>query len=167
GDWNYRPMNLQESTGAAPRDSSLQLLKRIDRHLNAVPDAACDTLRSGPFKLFFRRATPMPFLNYARPLEPFLSFTLEDIQAAYREFQAHGRIPRWEYIEELAPGLTEALVGAGLPEPERRPLMVIRPERFVPGEAPGILIRQITSADDLVRLRRTMMRALRMEHTRV
>src|SRR5438270_12515972 len=105
-------------------------VKQIDQYLNTVPRGACDTREVGPFTLFFRRTSDMPFLSYARPTRPLSGDLGRPIEEVREAFHAKNRVPRWEWIAELAPGLAEPLVAAGLPKPELRPLMVGTPASY-------------------------------------
>lgn len=115
-----------------------------------------------PFTMFFRRTSDMPFLSYARPTGPLKGNLGKVIEEVKQAFHARKRVPRWEWIAELAPELEAALVSAGLPEVERRPLMVVTPERFKPVTTDCAEIRLLTPNDDLMALSRTMMKAFGM-----
>ena len=72
------------------------LIHRIDDYLNAIPRAACDVKTVGPFTVFFRRTSDMPFLSYARP-SGGPSVSLESaIVEVRREFKSRKRVARWE-----------------------------------------------------------------------
>src|SRR5690348_11728113 len=105
--------------------------------------------------MFFRRASDMPFLSYARPARPLKGDVGKSIDDVGIAFRSRKRVPRWEWIAELAPSLEPALVTAGLPQPERRPLMVVTPERFIPFTIDSVDIRLLTVDDDLTALCRT------------
>jgi len=79
-----------------------------------------------PFTLFFHDTDPLPYFNYAIPDEPGaashdLAPPLVRLDA---EFRARRRVPRFEFVESIAPRLGEALEAHGFALENRAQLMV-------------------------------------------
>jgi ribosomal protein S18 acetylase RimI-like enzyme len=123
------------------------LFASLDDYLEAAPAQACDVERVGPYRLYFRRDSDMPELSYARPVRGERAGTREEIAAVRAAFLAHGRRPRWEYIEELNPELGALLVDAGFPTPTPRPLQVVTAAGFHPEKSTLADVRLITRAE--------------------
>jgi ribosomal protein S18 acetylase RimI-like enzyme len=125
------------------------LLRRIDRYLNTVPVWRCDVLHVGSFDAFLNRGGGHPFLSYARPARPVGGDIIGDVETVRRAFLDRSYLPRWEYIDDLAPGLTAALVDAGFPAPDMRPLMVLKTlqRTRIPH---GIDLRVVTEDEELL-----------------
>jgi GNAT superfamily N-acetyltransferase len=104
-------------------------------------------LKVGPFDLFLDEAEASPYSNYAIPrpgAEPDTA-TVNHLRAA---FQEHDRRPRLEWIAETAPGVAEALAGAGMREELRAPLMACTPAELVEGGARrGTTVRPVGDDD--------------------
>jgi ribosomal protein S18 acetylase RimI-like enzyme len=142
---------------------STALLRRIDGYLNAVPRAASDVVSVGPFTLFFHRETDFPFLSYARPTGPLDSDLSEAIAGVRAAFAGRGRPCRWEFIQDLAPGLPDALREGGFPEPERYPLMVVTPAAFRPAPVAEAEVRLLRLEDDMMPVAAVAIRAFGMD----
>lgn len=155
---------IQTSTRPdATRRHDRALLEKIDRYLNTVPRAASDVVDVAPFLLFFRRDTDCPYITYARPAAPLagdLSPAIREVRAA---FAGRGRVCRWEWVADLFPELAPALVAAGFPGPERRPLMVVTRASFRPLAPPGVAMRVAGPEDDLAAIERVQQRGFGME----
>lgn len=119
------------------------LLQRIDAYLNAAPRAACDVEQVGPFTLFFRHASPMPALNYARPSALLMGDLREDIDHVRAAFARRGLVCRWEFLADLVQDFRGILIQNGFPEPIPRPLMVVTRETFRPESSAVAEIRPI------------------------
>jgi GNAT superfamily N-acetyltransferase len=96
-------------------DPRTDLLRRLDRYLDAVPRASADPVDAGPLRAFLSRA-PWPY--YARPrpeldLSGTAAVTPDDLAAAARLLADHGSAVSFEWVHELVPGLAATLQLAG------------------------------------------------------
>jgi ribosomal protein S18 acetylase RimI-like enzyme len=78
--------------------------------------------RIGPFTATFDPVEDNPYLNYAVPDAGAVPSARDvaDLAAAYR---SRGRVPRLEYIPQLAPAVVPALLAAGFDVEGRLPLL--------------------------------------------
>jgi ribosomal protein S18 acetylase RimI-like enzyme len=129
--------------------SESALLRDIDAYLNAAPRSRCDVVESGPFDIFLNRSGRNPHMSYARPARSFSGDLASGIRAVTGVFRERGYTPRWEYVEELTPELTPALMAAGFPSPEMRPLMV-QSESVALSIPSGVTIKHITDLGQLL-----------------
>lgn len=126
---------------------SYALLSQLDDYLDAAPARASVVERVGPYRLYLRRDSLQPELTYARPIRGERPGTLDEISAVTAAFRAHGRSPRWEYLEELNPELAALLVAGGFPPPTPRPLQVVTAESFRQETTTIASIRRITQEE--------------------
>jgi ribosomal protein S18 acetylase RimI-like enzyme len=122
--------------------------ERLETYMRRAAMLGRETVETPPFVCFFSPGDPLRFFNYAKPLRPVgaeqddMTEALVALRAAFR---ARGRMPRFEFIEEYAPGLGPALVAAGFSLEERYPLLVCTPETLQPGPPiPGLTITTLT-----------------------
>jgi GNAT superfamily N-acetyltransferase len=128
----------------------LELLRRIDAYLDAVPRPTSRVETIGPFAVFVQRLAGWPY--YARPTPGATSVSATDV-AAVRDRQRELGVPEeFEWVHELVPALEAAAREAGL-EVVRHPLMLLdrNDVRRVP-PPPGAEIRLATPQDDLATL---------------
>jgi ribosomal protein S18 acetylase RimI-like enzyme len=132
---------------------------RLEAYLRRAASLSYQTKACGPFVLYFNPHDALRFFNYAKPARPFptdergaaASPALADLIAA---FEARGRLPRFEFIEEYAPGLPAILRTAGFDEEARQHLMVCDAASFTPVAAPpGVTLRELTPDAPLDELR--------------
>jgi ribosomal protein S18 acetylase RimI-like enzyme len=136
--------------------------ERLETYMRRAAMLGRETVEVPPFVCLFSPRDPLRFFNYAKPLVPFgaerfgaqtegLTGALTALRAAFR---ARGRMPRFEFIEEYAPGLGPALVAAGFSLEARYPLLVCTPEMLRLGPPiPGLTITTLTPdspAEDLL-----------------
>jgi GNAT superfamily N-acetyltransferase len=110
---------------------------RLESYLRHSAGLGRETIESPPFVIFIDPEDPLPFFNYAHPLEPIagdlesLSSRLAAPLTALRSlFSSRGRTPRLEFVEEFAPDLGAALVAAGFAQEGRYPLLVCDPQSY-------------------------------------
>ncbi len=133
-----------------PVDSAaIELARRLEQSVSLAPTPEADTVTSGPFRCFFSPYTDDNQLNYAMPIAPLgtpdeLAAAIETVRALFAERQ---RTLRFEFVEELWPGLAEALERAGLRLEGREPLMACTPDEFRPSLASDVEVRALTAAD--------------------
>jgi GNAT superfamily N-acetyltransferase len=130
------------------------LLDEIEDYYDTVPRAGSDAEDLGPFTLFVSRGG-WPY--YARPRRGYAGppATVQDVLAVRARQRQSGLPESFEWVDELAPGLIEAVEGSGLVV-ERLPLLSL----VAPGEAapvPGVRVRIVAPDDpDLARITATV-----------
>ena len=87
-----------------------------------------------PFTAYLDPQDPLRFLNYAIP-DDDVAPARADVDRLRAVFRDHDRLPRLEWIEEVAPRLAPALESAGMTEELRTPLMACQPEELVDAQA--------------------------------
>ena len=122
--------------------------ERLETYMRRAAMLGRETVDVPPFVCLFDPRDPLHFFNYAKPLRPVgvepdgLTDALAALRAAFR---AHGRVPRFEFIEEYAPALGPALIAAGFSLEARYPLLVCSPETLQQGPPiPGLTITTLT-----------------------
>jgi GNAT superfamily N-acetyltransferase len=86
----------------------------------------------GPFLATFDRTTDHPFLSYAIP-DDGAHPTRDDVAALRAAFASRGRVPRLEYLPDVAPAAEAALLAGGFTVEADLPLMTA-----APGETPDL-----------------------------
>ena len=87
----------------------------IVAYLKAEIESRCEPVRIGPFLMRFDRESDNRFRNYALPFdgaEP----THREVCALIAAFEERQRVPRLEYVADLAPAVWPALTAAGFIE---------------------------------------------------
>jgi ribosomal protein S18 acetylase RimI-like enzyme len=131
--------------GAGP--DHRELLRRIDRYLDAVPRAVVRTEGIGPFTLFVNEGRGWRY--YARPTPGATVFTPEDVHAVRERQRALDQPEEIEWVTELSPGVGPAVEGAGM-RPLGHPLMHLPLDGFTPIEAPaGVEVMLVAPQGDL------------------
>jgi GNAT superfamily N-acetyltransferase len=122
---------------------------RLEAYLRQMAALSHEVEEIGPFLLFFDPNDALRFFNYAKPARPFLSGedpqglgnALERLVAAFRERE---RLPRFEFVEEYAPGLPDILRSAGFVEEARQAFMMCGATAFRPVDPPlGVVMRTL------------------------
>lgn len=125
--------------------ATVDVIDRCDTYLDAAPRTNADTVEVSGFTLFLSRSA-WPY--YARPSRvpgSARDVTLDDVRAAVDEQDARGLTPAFEWIDECAPSMFDAVNEAGL-EAHRYPLLILR-ERVRVAAAQGLTVR-LQSPDD-------------------
>jgi len=121
--------------------------RRIVAYLRAV--MPYDAIRVGPFAVLFDPDSDNRYRNYAIPddgAEP----SPDDVQGLIAAFESRGRLPRFEYVPDLAPAVLPALSSAGFKAEGFLPLMVCNKTAFrSPAPAHGAALALVTSDSDL------------------
>jgi predicted GNAT family acetyltransferase len=126
-----------------PDDTNL--LRRIDRYLDAVPRTSARTEVVGPFTLFVTDGPGWPF--YARPTPGALTFSTDDVAAVRERQRALTQPEEIEWIVEVTPEVGPVASSAGMRVTEH-PLMHLPRGAFVRSGVPtGVRVR-IAAADD-------------------
>jgi GNAT superfamily N-acetyltransferase len=126
---------------------------RLEDYMRRTAGSGRETVNIAPFVIFLHPTDSLPFFNYAHPLEPIsgdaellVSRLAEPLAALRALFVAHQRMPRFEYVEEYAPGLEAVLTAAGFTQEGRYPLLVCDPQRYrAAPEVRGLTIRQLAA----------------------
>jgi len=109
--------------GAGVPAASETVITRIDRFCDAVPKHRARAEQHGPLVLFVTEGPGWPY--YARPKQgPRGRITVADVRRVRARQRELGIPQSFEWIEQVAPDLTEAAAGAGL-EVTAHPLMVL------------------------------------------
>jgi ribosomal protein S18 acetylase RimI-like enzyme len=120
-----------------------ELVRIVDRYLDAVPRSSADVVRIGPFSVFITRG---PWGYYARPTLPVsASFSTEEVEAVTIAQRARAQSVAFEWIADTAPGLAHACVGAGLMVTER-PLLVCSGHDIAPPTKPTTVMTVVLDA---------------------
>ena len=99
------------------------VIVRIDRFCDAVPKQRARAEQYGPLVLFVTAGAGWPY--YARPKQgPRARITRADVRMVRARQRELGIPESFEWIEQVAPDLTEAAAGGGL-EVTAHPLMVL------------------------------------------
>jgi ribosomal protein S18 acetylase RimI-like enzyme len=125
---------------------------RLESYMRRAAGIGRETIEIPPFVIFLDARDPLPFFNYAHPLRPIagdlerwkteLAGPLVEVREVFASRQ---RTPRFEYVEEYAPGLAGALASAGVMEEGRYPLLVCDPQSYQPApEVRGLEISQLS-----------------------
>lgn len=124
----------------------LELLRRIDHYLDAVPRAVVGTEGIGPFTLFVNEGHGWRY--YARPTPGATHFTAGDVQVVRDRQRALAQPEEFEWVTELSPGLGPAVEDAGM-RSLTHPLMHL-PVHGLPMEPPdGVEITLVAPQGDL------------------
>jgi ribosomal protein S18 acetylase RimI-like enzyme len=129
----------------------VDLARRLEQSISLAPMPTASDVESfvcGPFRTWLMSYTDNHELNYAMPVAPtdqeMLGSALDVLRA---EFAVRRRVLRIEFVEELWPGLADALLRAGLHEAAREPLMACAKSRFTPVTAPGVSVTALAVDD--------------------
>jgi GNAT superfamily N-acetyltransferase len=105
--------------------------------------------RIGPFTVGLDAHSDDPFRNFAVP-DDGASPEAGEVDALIAYFASAQRIPRLEYIEEMAPGALSALTAAGFVVEQRTPVMIATPDTVLSPRSPaGVTVRQAADEADL------------------
>jgi ribosomal protein S18 acetylase RimI-like enzyme len=99
------------------------VLDRIQAAILANAVRWRESIRIGPFTATFDRDEDNRYLNYAVP-DPGATPSLDDVAELVAASRRRARVPRLEYIPQLAPAVEAVLVAAGFQVEGRLPLMI-------------------------------------------
>lgn len=132
----------------------MNVAERVQASIRAVNAAERDVVVAGAFTLYRNRASDHPYLNYAVPNAGAVEW--EEIDGLRAVFAAHGLGPRLEFVAECAPGLEEALAGAGFELQGRYPVMTLPATALREVPAPdGVVIARVLGGVDVRALLQT------------
>lgn len=95
---------------------------QIQSYLRAAASRGRDTQHIGPFLATFTPDSTHPFVNYAIP-DDHAQPTAAQVQALTAVYQQRGRVPRLEFLPQVAPAAEAALLAGGFCVEARVPLM--------------------------------------------
>jgi ribosomal protein S18 acetylase RimI-like enzyme len=128
----------------------LDLLRRIDAYLDAVPRSVCRAEAVGPFTLFVNERAGWSY--YARPTPGTDGITVGDVEGVRARQRELSLSEAFEWVDDLAPGVGSAAARTGLAV-ITHPLMNLPPGAMVPAPArTGVVVRAIEPDDDLARI---------------
>jgi len=112
------------------------MIARIQSYLRVTASRQRDTEQIGPFLVTIARHSSNPFLNYAIPDDGGTPSSA-DVAGLIAAYESRSRIPRLEYVTQLAPAVEGALLAAGFVVEGRLPLMICRPGEEQPMPLPA------------------------------
>lgn len=131
-------------------NSSLGLIREIERaYANGVA-AKADLIRSGPFLISLNSSTDLRWLNNAVVEHADASVSADEVQSMIEVFLAHQRMPRMELFKELWPELIALLLEMGFEIESELPVMICTPDGFISQISPGVTVEVLTPDSDPV-----------------
>lgn len=121
------------------------LIERLQSYMRSSAAERYESVPVPPFTAFFS-TDPLIYFNYAIPNGPISGDVGEPLRRLRAEFQARRRVPRFEYVSELAPALADELLAAGFRQEAEARVMVCTRESFTPVEAPEELAFTVLTA---------------------
>jgi GNAT superfamily N-acetyltransferase len=126
------------------------LSERIQAYVRRNAAAGRDTERIGPFLATFTPSDNHPSVNYAIPgtgARP----TPDDVGALVEAYRRRDRLPRIEYLPNLAPAVEPALAAAGFTVEDRLPVMLCERGTEVAQPVPDAVELLAPTTDDEIR----------------
>ena len=80
-------------------------IPRLQAYLRTSAGQRYDTAAVPPFTLFFHPSTDFLHFNYAIPDAPVTGVVHDALARLCTTFEARGRLPRFEFIDEFSPCL--------------------------------------------------------------
>ncbi|HZI13467.1 MAG TPA: GNAT family N-acetyltransferase [Myxococcus sp.] len=114
----------------------MSLIERLQDSMRHAASERYTSVRVPPFTAFFHPFDALVYLNYAIPDGPVTGDTREALRRLRSEFETRSRIPRFEYIDALAPELAGMLRDAGYRQEAEARLMVCTRDSYVSLRAP-------------------------------
>lgn len=109
-----------------------------------------ETLSLAPFSLFFHHSDSSCYFNYAIPDAPVVEGCDASLLKLREEFIKRGRKPRFEFIEEFAPGLPAILRAQQFKEEARQQGMLCIPADMRPASPiAGLVMLPLTGASSV------------------
>jgi ribosomal protein S18 acetylase RimI-like enzyme len=128
----------------------LELLRRIDAYLDAVPRSACRAEAVGPFTLFVNVRRGWSY--YARPTPGAERISPGDVDGVRARQRELGVSEALEWVHDLVPDVGPAAARTGL-SVITHPLMHLPLRAFVAATAPqDAVVRAVAPDDDLARI---------------
>ncbi|MFP2912924.1 GNAT family N-acetyltransferase [Pyxidicoccus sp. 3LFB2] len=125
----------------------MSLIERLQASMRHAARERYTAVSVPPFTAFFHPFDALVYLNYAIPDGPVMGDPREALRRLRAEFEARGRVPRFEYVDELAPELAGHLRDAGYKQEAEARLMVCTRDTYVPFKAPDGLTFSVLSPE--------------------
>ncbi|MBN1995219.1 MAG: GNAT family N-acetyltransferase [Anaerolineae bacterium] len=123
---------------------------RLQAYLRYNARQQYQSVAAPPFTCFFHPTEAFKFFNYAIPDEPEREDWSVSLAVLRQTFRSRQRQPRFEFIEEFAPGLPSALAAAGFAEEGRYRAMLCSAQTYRPApEVAGLIITPLTDISPL------------------
>ncbi|MFY0522023.1 GNAT family N-acetyltransferase [Archangium gephyra] len=121
-------------------------IERLQSYMRRSAAGRYESIPVPPFTVFIHPFDTLIYFNYAIPDGPITGDVSEPLRRLRAEFQKRGRVPRFEYVSELAPALADTLLAAGFRQEAEARLMVCTRESFTPVAVPeGLSLSVLTS----------------------
>jgi GNAT superfamily N-acetyltransferase len=121
-------------------------LERLQSYMRRSAAGRYESIPVPPFTVFVHPHDPLIYFNYAIPDGPITGDVREPLRRLRAEYQQRGRVPRFEYVSELAPALADTLLAAGFRQEAEARVMVCTRESFTPVAVPeGLSLSVLTS----------------------
>lgn len=118
----------------------------IVAYLRANMEGRAEQVRVGPFLACFDRESDNRYRNYALPDEAAQP-TDTQVRALVAAFRTRGRLPRLEYVTDLAPGVWPVLAGNGFSEEGVLELMTLGERGLIAPSVSDSFTAAIVTAD--------------------
>ena len=125
----------------------MRLIERLQDSMRHAARERYTSVHVPPFTAYFHPFDAMVYLNYAIPDGPVTGDTREALRKLRAEFEARQRVPRFEYVDALAPELAGMLRDAGYRQEAEARLMVCTRDSYVPFQGPEGLTLSVLSPD--------------------
>ncbi|WNG56991.1 GNAT family N-acetyltransferase [Archangium gephyra] len=124
----------------------MNLTERLQSYMRRSAAGRYESIPVPPFTVFIHPHDPLIYFNYAIPDGPITGDVREPLRRLREEFQKRSRVPRFEYVSELAPSLADTLLAEGFQLEAEARLMVCTRERFTPVATPEGLSFSVLSS---------------------
>lgn len=122
------------------------MIERLQSYMRHAAQARYEATPVPPFTVFLHPFDALIYFNYAIPDGPVTGDVREPLRRLRAVFQERGRVPRFEYVSELAPALEDALLANGFRREAEARVMVCTRESFTPVPVPeGLSLSVLTS----------------------
>ncbi len=125
----------------------MSLVERLQSSMRHAATQRYTSVHVPPFTAFFHPFDAMVYLNYAIPDGPVTGDVREALRKLRTEFETRQRVPRFEYVDELAPDLAGLLRDAGYRQEAEARLMVCTRDTYVPFQGPRGLTFSVLSPE--------------------
>ncbi|MCY1079320.1 GNAT family N-acetyltransferase [Archangium lansingense] len=129
-------------------------IERLQSYMRRSAAGRYESIPVPPFTVFLHPFDALIYFNYAIPDGAITGDVSEPLKRLRAEFQKKGRVPRFEYVAELAPALADTLLAAGFRQEAEARVMICTRESFTPAPMPeGLSFSVLTSGSSREELR--------------
>jgi len=125
----------------------VSLIERLQSYMRNAAQERYDSVPAPPFTVFLHPFDGLIYFNYAIPDGPVTGDVREPLRRLRAVFQERKRVPRFEYVSELAPSLEDALLANGFRREAEARVMVCTRESFTPAPVPEGLSLSLLSSE--------------------